>query len=109
MNRCFPLTGGLGRHWYEVYHTQTKIKDFPLLCGQGRAFAQVFSSTYPDAFALLQMVPVSAPADNGPEHIQGSVVVPVQAAPKSVPPKVLAGPIPSGHIPKPVIVPDYIA
>lgn len=55
------------------------------------------------------MVPVSVPADNGPEHVQGSVVVPVQAAPKSVPPKVLAGPIPSGHIPKPVILPDYIA
>lgn len=55
------------------------------------------------------MVPVSVPADNGPEHVQGSVVVPVQAATKSVPPKVLAGPIPSGHIPKPVILPDYIA
>lgn len=62
-----------------------------------------------DSSAFLQMVPVSAPADNDLEHVQSSVVVPVQAAPKSVPPKVLAGPIPSGHIPKPVILPDYIA
>lgn len=61
-------------------------------------------SAYDSAF--LQMIPVS---DNGPEHVQGSIVAPVQAAPKAVPPKVLPGPIPSGHIPKPVILPDYIA
>ncbi|XP_070780351.1 MARVEL domain-containing protein 2 [Enoplosus armatus] len=48
--------------------------------------------------------PVSAP-----EQVQGSSVVPIQAAPKAVPPKVLQGAIPSGHIPKPVVVPDYIA
>lgn len=57
---------------------------------------------YPDVSALLQMAPVSGP-------VEGSVVIPVQAAPKVVPPKVLPGPIPSGHIPKPVILPDYIA
>uniref|UniRef100_A0A8C8BZK1 MARVEL domain-containing protein 2 n=3 Tax=Oncorhynchus tshawytscha TaxID=74940 RepID=A0A8C8BZK1_ONCTS len=45
-----------------------------------------------------------------PEPIQGSTVVPIQAAvPKAGPPKVLQGAIPSGHIPKPVIMPDYIA
>uniref|UniRef100_A0A4W6FRU5 MARVEL domain containing 2 n=1 Tax=Lates calcarifer TaxID=8187 RepID=A0A4W6FRU5_LATCA len=38
-----------------------------------------------------------------------SSVVPIQAAPKPVPAKILQGAIPSGHIPKPVIVPDYIA
>ncbi|XP_076614709.1 MARVEL domain-containing protein 2 [Chaetodon auriga] len=51
----------------------------------------------------------SAPAAKGPERVQGSSVVPIQAAPKAVPPKVLQGTIPSGHIPKPVILPDYIA
>lgn len=45
-----------------------------------------------------------------PEPIQGSTVVPIQVAvPKAGPPKVLQGAIPSGHIPKPVIMPDYIA
>ncbi|XP_041815562.1 MARVEL domain-containing protein 2 [Chelmon rostratus] len=55
------------------------------------------------------MVPDSAPAAKGPEQVQGSSVVPIQAAPKAGPPKVLQGTIPSGHIPKPVILPDYIA
>lgn len=50
------------------------------------------------------MVPVSAP-----EQDQGSSVIPIQAAPKAIPPKILQGTIPSGHIPKPVVVPDYIA
>lgn len=54
------------------------------------------------------MVPVSAPGPRAPEQAQGSSVVPIQAAPKAVPPKVLQGTIPSGHIPKPVILPDYI-
>lgn len=53
--------------------------------------------------------PVSAPVDRAPEQVQGSSVVPIQAAPKAVPPHILQGTIPSGHIPKPVIVPDYIA
>lgn len=57
----------------------------------------------------LQIVPVSGPADKGPEHVPESSVVPIQAAPKAGPPKVLQGAIPSGHIPKPVILPDYIA
>uniref|UniRef100_A0A3P8W1B3 OCEL domain-containing protein n=1 Tax=Cynoglossus semilaevis TaxID=244447 RepID=A0A3P8W1B3_CYNSE len=34
---------------------------------------------------------------------------PIHGVPKAVPAKVLQGAIPSGHIPKPVIVPDYIA
>ncbi|XP_030598869.1 MARVEL domain-containing protein 2 [Archocentrus centrarchus] len=55
------------------------------------------------------MVTDSAPAPRVPEQVQGSSVVPIQAAPKAVPAKILQGAIPSGHIPKPVIVPDYIA
>ncbi|XP_062340463.1 MARVEL domain-containing protein 2-like [Osmerus eperlanus] len=48
--------------------------------------------------------------DHGiPEQVQHSTVVPIQAAPKVGLPKVLQGAIPSGHIPKPVILPDYIA
>ena len=54
------------------------------------------------------MVPVAETTD-GPEHVQDSSVVPIKAAPKAVPPKVLQGTIPSGHIPKPLIMPDYIA
>lgn len=45
----------------------------------------------------------------GPEQVQGSSVVPIQAGPKQAAAKILQGAIPSGHIPKPVIVPDYIA
>lgn len=44
-----------------------------------------------------------------PEQVQGSSVVPIQASPKAASKKVLQGAIPSGYIPKPVIVPDYIA
>ncbi|XP_018552846.1 MARVEL domain-containing protein 2 isoform X1 [Lates calcarifer] len=55
------------------------------------------------------VVPDAAPAPRTPEQVQGSSVVPIQAAPKPVPAKILQGAIPSGHIPKPVIVPDYIA
>lgn len=44
-----------------------------------------------------------------PEQVQGSSVVPIQASPKVASKKVLQGAIPSGYIPKPVIVPDYIA
>lgn len=56
-------------------------------------------------------VPDSAPVTRSPEQVQGSSVVPIHAAPapRAVPAKVLQGAIPSGHIPKPVIVPDYIA
>ncbi|XP_034565676.1 MARVEL domain-containing protein 2 [Notolabrus celidotus] len=60
----------------------------------------------------LQMVPASGPGPGpgpkAPEQAQGSSVVPIQAAPKAAAPKVLQGTIPSGHIPKPVILPDYI-
>ncbi|XP_042364767.1 MARVEL domain-containing protein 2-like [Plectropomus leopardus] len=60
------------------------------------------------------MGPVSAPEPRAPEprapqQVEGSSVVPIHSAPKSVPPQILQGTIPSGHIPKPVIVPDYIA
>uniref|UniRef100_A0A8C4ZEQ2 MARVEL domain-containing protein 2 n=1 Tax=Gadus morhua TaxID=8049 RepID=A0A8C4ZEQ2_GADMO len=36
-------------------------------------------------------------------------VVPIRAGPRQGPPQILQGAIPSGHIPKPVIMPDYIA
>ncbi|KAM4634996.1 MARVEL domain-containing protein 2 isoform 1-T3 [Polymixia lowei] len=58
-----------------------------------------------DAHSLM----VPRPAPKSPEPIHGSSVVPIQAAPKAGKPKVLQGAIPSGHIPKPVIMPDYIA
>lgn len=51
----------------------------------------------------------SAPVRKLPEQVQGSSVVPIQASPKAAPKKVLQGAIPSGYIPKPVVVPDYIA
>lgn len=59
-----------------------------------------------------QMAPVSAPVPapvhRAPVQVEGSSVVPIKAAAKAVPPHVLQGAIPSGHIPRPVIVPDYI-
>ncbi|XP_068608599.1 MARVEL domain-containing protein 2 [Brachionichthys hirsutus] len=61
------------------------------------------------AQTLMVPVQVSASATKRPEEVQSSSVVPIRAAPKPAPPKVLQGPIPSGHIPKPVILPDYIA
>lgn len=54
------------------------------------------------------VVPDSAPIHKAPEQVRGSSVVPIHAAPKAIPPHILQGAIPSGHIPKPVIVPDYI-
>nr|XP_019937747.1 PREDICTED: MARVEL domain-containing protein 2 [Paralichthys olivaceus]XP_019937748.1 PREDICTED: MARVEL domain-containing protein 2 [Paralichthys olivaceus]XP_019937749.1 PREDICTED: MARVEL domain-containing protein 2 [Paralichthys olivaceus]XP_019937750.1 PREDICTED: MARVEL domain-containing protein 2 [Paralichthys olivaceus] len=69
----------------------------------------------------LEMLPSEMRAarslvDSGPAHVfktpeqaQESSVVPIQAAPKAAAAKILQGAIPSGHIPKPVIVPDYIA
>ena len=72
-------------------------------------FFFVYESMTVTALSLcLQMVPDSGPAPRAPEQVQGSSVVPIQAAPKAAPPHVLQGTIPSGHIPKPVIVPDYI-
>ncbi|XP_076019753.1 uncharacterized protein LOC143010996 [Genypterus blacodes] len=56
--------------------------------------------------AVLRAPP---PAHKAPEQERGSSVVPIGAVPKSAPPKVLQGIIPSGHIPKPLILPDYIA
>ncbi|KAJ7988537.1 hypothetical protein DPEC_G00324600 [Dallia pectoralis] len=45
-----------------------------------------------------------------PEQNNSSNVVPIKAVvPRAGPHKVLQGAIPSGHIPKPVILPDYIA
>lgn len=57
----------------------------------------------------LQTHPVSAPTDKYREEVPDSAFVPLQSAPKAMQPKVLQGTIPSGHIPKPVILPDYIA
>lgn len=57
---------------------------------------------------LSQQVPAPALAP-APVQVQGSSVVPIHGVPKAAPAKVLQGAIPSGHIPKPVIVPDYIA
>lgn len=56
-----------------------------------------------DARAL--MVPLSAPK---PVQVTESSVIPIPAAPRPGPHRVLQGAIPSGHIPKPVIMPDYI-
>ncbi|CAL8278341.1 unnamed protein product [Merluccius merluccius] len=61
---------------------------------------------YREKYAL-EMVPLSAPKPQ--MQVSESTVVPISAAPRPVPAKVLQGPIPSGHIPKPVIMPDYIA
>ncbi|KAM6901897.1 MARVEL domain-containing protein 2 isoform 1-T3 [Lycodopsis pacificus] len=50
------------------------------------------------------MPPVAAPPHRAPVQVEGSSVVPIKAAPAHI----LQGTIPSGHIPRPVIVPDYI-
>ncbi|XP_030006748.1 MARVEL domain-containing protein 2 isoform X2 [Sphaeramia orbicularis] len=61
------------------------------------------------ARSLLAPAPGPDPVHKAPEQVQGSSVVPIQATLKPGPAKILQGAIPSGHIPKPVIVPDYIA
>ncbi|KAJ3605145.1 hypothetical protein NHX12_027195 [Muraenolepis orangiensis] len=53
----------------------------------------------------VEMVPLSAPK---PVQVTESSVIPIPAAPRPGPHRVLQGAIPSGHIPKPVIMPDYI-
>lgn len=64
----------------------------------------------PDMRAAQSLThPVSAPTDKYTEHVPDGAFVPLQSAPKAMQPKVLQGTIPSGHIPKPVILPDYIA
>ncbi|XP_077478544.1 MARVEL domain-containing protein 2 isoform X1 [Stigmatopora argus] len=60
------------------------------------------------AAQLLQLDTAGAPV-NRENSGQESPVVFSRDVPIAVAPKVLQGAIPSGHIPKPVIVPDYIA
>ncbi|XP_077353114.1 MARVEL domain-containing protein 2 [Festucalex cinctus] len=67
---------------------------------------QVQQSEFVAAQSLL--VPAGAPAGTKTPR-QESSVASVQDAPIALAPKILQGAIPSGHIPKPVIVPDYIA
>ncbi|XP_077398732.1 MARVEL domain-containing protein 2 [Vanacampus margaritifer] len=67
---------------------------------------QMQQSEFVAAQSLL--TPAGAPAGTKSPR-QESSLVSVQDAPVAVAPKILQGAIPSGHIPKPVIVPDYIA
>ncbi|CAL9682384.1 unnamed protein product [Knipowitschia caucasica] len=53
--------------------------------------------------------PEATTARKLPEQVHGSSVVPIQTSPKLASKRFLQGTIPSGFIPKPVIVPDYIA
>ncbi|XP_054612220.1 MARVEL domain-containing protein 2 isoform X1 [Dunckerocampus dactyliophorus] len=60
-------------------------------------------------FGAVQSLLVPATAAEAKTPRQESSVVSLQDAHIAVAPKILQGAIPSGHIPKPVIVPDYIA
>ncbi|XP_061658190.1 MARVEL domain-containing protein 2 [Syngnathoides biaculeatus] len=57
-------------------------------------------------FGAPQSPPVPASTDT---RRQAATPASVREPPVAVAPKILQGAIPSGHIPKPVIVPDYIA
>ncbi|XP_029025047.1 MARVEL domain-containing protein 2 [Betta splendens] len=63
----------------------------------------------PSEHRAAQSLMAPAPSHKHPEQVQGSSVVPIQASARAAPAKVLQGAIPAGHIPKPVILPDYIA
>ncbi|KAM9801241.1 MARVEL domain-containing protein 2 [Neosynchiropus ocellatus] len=76
---------------------------------QRERYGQEMQPTSDLAATQLLVKTLTAPASKAPEQVQGSSVVPIQARPDPGPPQVLPGVIPSGHIPKPVVVPDYIA
>ncbi|KAG7231626.1 hypothetical protein INR49_010981 [Caranx melampygus] len=64
----------------------------------------------PSAMRAANSLDFEAPPPKTPDQVEGSSMAPVHApAAKAVQPKILQGAIPSGHIPKPVVVPDYIA
>lgn len=121
LHRCIPLICDPHKPWYVTSYSSAlntsyrfcllRIISSTLTFGLLKAFKCVSAlfHAFIGVSVTLQMVPVSAPANKGPEHIQGSAIVPNQSVPKAVAPKVLQGTIPSGHIPKPVILPDYIA
>ncbi|XP_029941054.1 MARVEL domain-containing protein 2 isoform X2 [Salarias fasciatus] len=76
--------------------------------------ARRYRERYGQEMQPSEMVPVRtlmapAAAPRAPEQERGSSVVPIRSVPDAAPAKVLQGVIPSGHIPKPVIVPDYMA
>ncbi|KAL6096465.1 marveld2 [Pungitius sinensis] len=65
---------------------------------------------FPTEPRSAQSLMAPPPPHRSPVQVEGSSVVPIRAAPMAAAPPlhVLQGAIPSGHIPRPVIVPDYI-
>ncbi|CAN9504566.1 unnamed protein product [Ophioblennius macclurei] len=63
----------------------------------------------PSEIVPMRTRPGPISAHKAPEQERGSSVVPIRSVPDAAPAKVLQGIIPSGHIPKPVIVPDYVS